>query len=195
MKRISAFASALIVLTATQLMAAQAAWHKYDLKSGIVTLDNVMKVGQTEIKQTMIVYFDDYGLKECKETYSGGKLVGSVFSDGKNVYGLDAGSKTANLKEKAYRGTELRVDISDMGTKEAIAQGKVKKLAPMTIAGKECEVIKANDTTYAGWKKVMVYMASDPKSMVKYTMKATKIEENATVPADKFKVPAGYKMQ
>jgi VCBS repeat-containing protein len=176
-------------------MAAEAVWHKYDVKSGIVTLESVMKIGKTEIKQTMIVYFDDFGAKECKETYQNGKLVGAVFSDGQWVYGVDHTQKTANKKEKAYRGTELRVDITDMGTQQDVASGKVKKAPPMTVAGKECEVIQANKTLYAGWKKVMVYMQSDTSSMVKTTMKASKIEENASVPASKFQVPAGYKLQ
>ncbi len=187
--------AALVLLLASRLMAAEAVWHKYDVKSGIVTIENVMKVAKTEIKQTMIVYFDDFGAKECKETYKNGKLVSSIFSDGQWVYGVDHAQKTANKKEKAYRGTELRVEITDMGTKEDLAAGKVKKVAPMTVAGKTCEVIQANKTLYGGWKKVMVYMQSDSSSMVKTTMTATKIEENAAVPAAKFQVPTGYKLQ
>ena len=39
---------------------------KYDIKSGIVTFDITIIMGDTKLANKSIVYFDDYGMKECK---------------------------------------------------------------------------------------------------------------------------------
>jgi hypothetical protein len=195
MKRALVMALAMVLTTATSLLAEQAAFHKYDVKSGIVTLDSVMKMGTFEMKTKLVIYFDDYGMKECKETYTNGKLEESYFSDGKMLYAVKPKQKTAYKRGEAFRGTELRVDFSEMGSQKDRDSGLVKKVAPMTIAGKPCEVVEAKTgdtiTQYGGWNKVMVYMKTSSSSMTTI-IKATKIEENVPVPADKFKVPAGY---
>jgi outer membrane lipoprotein-sorting protein len=198
MKRAMALALAMVLAAGTQLLAAQAAFHKYDVKSGIITMDSVMKMGTFEMKTKEVVYFDDFGMKECKETYQDGALSTTTFSDGKFIYSLKPNKKTAFKTGEAYRGTELRVDFSEMGSQKDRDSGKVKKVAPMKIAGKDCEMIEANLgtslTQYGGWKKVLVYMKTSSSGMTT-TIKANKIEENVAVPAAKFKVPAGYKVQ
>jgi hypothetical protein len=198
MKRAMAFALAMVLAAGTQLMAAQPAFQKYDVKSGIITMDSVMKMGTFEMKTKIVVYFDEYGMKECKETYQDGALSAVNFSDGKYIYSLQLKKKTATKTGEAFRGTELRVDFSEMGSQKDRDSGKVKKVAPMKIAGKDCEVIEANLgsslTQYGGWKKVLVYMKTSSSDMTT-TIKATKIEENAAVPAAKFQVPAGYALK
>lgn len=195
MKRALLLAMGMVLAVATGLGAAVTDFKKYDVKSGIVTMDSVMKMGTFEMKTKLVVYFDDYGMKECKETYQGEKITDVTFSDGKNVYSLKPNKKTAFKTGEAYRGTELRVEFTEMGSQKDRDSGKVKRLAPMKIAGKDCEVIEVNLgsslTQYAGWKKVMVYMKTSSSGMTT-TIKATKIEENVAVPASKFQVPAGY---
>ncbi len=177
---------------------AQTQVKKYDIKSGIVTLESVSTIGGTQIKMTKMVYFDDYGIKECQETYSNGKLKSVLFSDGKNKIALLLASKKAQNQGSSARGIGMRVEINDMGTKKDIESGLVKKLAPMTIAGQTCEVIQvAKGSTpdiYAGWHHVMVYMKSS-SSGVTTEIKAVKLEANALVPKDKFQIPAGFTMQ
>jgi hypothetical protein len=172
--------------------------NKYDIKSGIVTLEIVTTVAKTEIKMTKIVYFDDYGLKECQETYSNGKLGSVLFSDGKNKIALKLASKKAQNQGSTNSGIGMRVEINDMGTKKDIESGLVKKLPPMTIAGQTCEVIQVarggTQDIYAGWHHVMVYMKSS-SSGVTTEIKAVKLEANAAVPKDKFQIPAGFTMQ
>jgi len=196
MKIVSGLFLVLAMMVASQGVAAQVATHKYDIKSGIVTLESVSKVGTMEIKLKYVMYFDDYGMKECKETYKDGKLVSVFFSDGKTLYALNLGKKTASKKGDASRGTEPRVEFSEMGSQKDRDSGKVRKIAPMLVAGKQCEAIETNDgsgtvTQYAGWKKIMLYMKSRSASTAT-TIKATKIEENVAVPVAKFQVPAGY---
>ena len=178
---------------------AQAQVKKYDMKSGVVTYESIMKMGDFQIKKKTIVYFDDYGMKECKETFSKDKLEESYFSDGKNLYLVKPDDKTAYKRGTAYRGTELRVEWSEFGTEKDRQSGKYKKLPAMKVAGKDCEMFEYNDgkgtiTQYGGWNKILLYMAMKTKSM-ESIQRALKVEENVKVPAQKFKVPAGFAVQ
>ena len=172
--------------------------NKYDIKSGIVTLEFVSTIGGIEIKTARIVYFDDYGTKECQETYSNGKLTNVLFSDGKDKIALLLKSKIARKQGAGAYGIGPRIEINDMGTKKDIESGVVKKMPPMTLAGQVCEVIQVtkggNTDTYAGWHQVMVYMKTSG-SGVTTEIKAVKLEANAVVPKEKFQVPAGYSLQ
>ena len=171
---------------------------KYDIKSGIATLEIVTTVAGTQIKMTKIVYFDDYGRKECQETYSKGKLTNVFFSDGKNIIALHFKSKKAENQGTTENGIGPRIDINDMGTKKNIESGLVKKLSPMTIAGQSCEMIQVakggTPDIYGGWHHVFVYLKSS-SSGVNTEIKAVKLEANAAVPKEKFEIPAGYTTQ
>jgi len=104
------------------------------------------------------------------------------------------------LREKTFNkgpyspGTETRFDWNSVADRDK-QSGKAKKLANMTIAGKNCEAYEliTGDTTtqYAGWNSILLYLNVISKSVTS-TTKAIKIEENAAVSADKFKIPAGF---
>jgi hypothetical protein len=178
---------------------AQAPFRKYDIRSGVVTYELTMKIGTTELKTKSIVYFDDYGMKECKETYSNNQLSQSYFSDGKNVYAVKHKQKTAYNRGPAYRGTEPCVEWSELGTEMDRQSGKIKRQPAMTVAGKECEVfvsgeVKGDKTLWGGWKKILMFMETGAISG-KTTLRAVNVEENAKVPPEKFQIPAGFKMQ
>jgi hypothetical protein len=186
---------AMIFIAAT---IAQGQYHKYDIKSGIATIEIESTIASMKIKMTKIVYFDDYGMKECEETYSKGKLSGILFCDGKNKYAVNLNKKTAQNMGPSSSGTGTRIDINDMGTEKDIKSGKVKIISPMTIAGQTCEVIQVSRSKtpdiYAGWHKVMVYLKSS-SSGVNTLMKAAKLEPNVAVPKEKFEIPAGFTIQ
>jgi hypothetical protein len=172
---------------------------KYDIKSGIVTYDLIMKMGKMEIKKKTIVSFDDYGMKECRETFSGNKLEESYFSDGKNLYAVRPTKKIVFKQGAAYRGTELRVEWTEFGTEKDRQSGKIKKMPAMSIAGKNCGSFGSDDgkgtvTVYGGWNKVLMYLHVKTKS-VETVQKAVKVEENVKVSEEKFKIPAGYAVQ
>ncbi len=197
MKRICSVLFAVIVLAF--LFTAQTPVKKYDIKTGIITFDLIMKMGDMEIKQKTIVYFDEYGMKECKDTYSGVKLEESYLSDGKDLYLLKHKQKKAFKQGTASRGTELRVEWTEFGTEADRQAGKYKKLAALTVAGKNCEVFEYNDgegtiTKYGGWNKILLYQDTKSSS-VQSIQRAVKVEENVTISPDKFKVPAGFTVQ
>lgn len=196
MKRIMLMLSAIVFVLAA---IAQAQVKKYDIKSGVVTYESIMKMGNFEIKKKAVVSFDDHGMKECKETFAGDKLEESFFSDGKDLYLVKPGNKTAYKRGTASRGTELRVEWSEFGTEKDRQSGVYKKLPAMKVADKNCEVFEYNNgkgtiTRYAGWNKILLYMNLKSKDM-ESTQRALKVEENAKVPAEKFKVPAGFAVE
>ncbi len=195
MKRIT-----FLILSATFILVAvavaQGTVKKYDIKSGIIYYEMIMKVGDFEIKNKIVVYFDDYGMKECKDTYSGDKLEGSFFSDGINIYSVKHKGKTAYKQGAASRGTELRVEWSEFGTEKDRSSGICKKIPSMKIAEKNCEMIETNDgkgtvAKYGGWNKILLYMDVKTKD-TETIQRALKVEENVKVSPDKFIVPAGY---
>ena len=196
-KNILFFLSAVILFVVTA--AAQTPVKKYDIKSGIITYDMTMKVGDFKIKNKMVVYFDEYGMKECKETFSGDKLEQSYFSDGKNIYSVKHKVKTAYKQGSAYRGTELRVEYSEFGTEKDRSSGLVKKIPSMKVADKTCEMIETNDgkgtvAKYGGWNKILLYMNIKTKD-TESIQRALKIEENVKVPTEKFMTPKEYKVE
>ena len=194
MKRITGIVI-LAVLCATGAMA-QTAFKKYDIKSGIVTYDQTMTVGSMVMKKTVVIFFDDYGMKECRDTYSGKSLEESYFSDGKDLYSVRPAKKTAHKQGPAFRGVGIRVDWTDFGTDKDRQSGKIRFKPSMMIAGKNCDVFETGDekkgdiTTYGGWKKILMLLHSK-SSMTEMLQRAVKIEEVA-VPEEKFKVPPGY---
>jgi hypothetical protein len=187
----------LFVMTACVFAAtAQAGYKKYDIKSGIITYAEVIKVSTMTINNKYIVYFDDYGMKECRETWSAdNKLTGVNFSDLKDEWSLNPNKKKAVRQGDGGRGTEIRADWTEFGTEKDRQSGKIKMLPARTIAGKICEVFQTGSdkspTVYAGYKKILMLL--DTKSSSTHVVRtAVKIEENVPVPADKFTVPAGY---
>ncbi len=172
---------------------------KYDIKSGKVSYETVMKMGTFEMKTTSVVYFDEYGMKECRETYTKGKLDDSYLSDGKDLYVLKHASKKAFKQGTAYRGTELKVDWTQFGTQKDRDAGKIKLIPSRKIAGKTCDMFETNDgkgtvTQYGGWNKILMYLHMKSQT-IESVQTATKAEETATVPAEKFTVPKGYAIQ
>lgn len=167
---------------------------KYDIKSGIVTFETTMKMAGMTIPQKDIVYFDDFGMKECKDTYKDDKLTESFFSDGQFLYKVIHADKTAYKSGKAYRGTEMKFDWNEISAKDK-KDGKAKQVADTKVAGKTCKAYeysdRGNTTTFAGWNGITLLTDLKSKSMSSVS-KAVKIEENAKVPAAKFAVPAGY---
>jgi hypothetical protein len=194
MKKIAGLVAGLILIGVTGVWAA----GRYDIKSGIVTLDSVITMGQTQIKTQKKVYFDEYGLKECQETYVNGKLSGVLLGDGKDKIALLLKAKKAARQGSGQYGIGTRVDLNDLGTKQDLAAGTVKPGAPLTLDGQTCEVVlvvkNGHTTVYGGWHKVLVYLKTGGQGM-STEIKAVKLEANAPVPPEKFQVPAGFTWQ
>ncbi len=192
MKKIIMVVGLVLIIAGLSSLPAQQV-KKYGIKSGIITFETTVIMGKMEIKSKAVVYFDDYGMKECRDTYDGDKIKESFFSDGKNLYLTIYAEKAAYKRGTAFRGTEYKFDWNEIKP-----SGKAKKLPNMTVVGKNCEAFELQDSgninTYAGWNGICFYIGTDQKNM-KVISRAVKFEENAIVPADKFKVPAGFALK
>jgi hypothetical protein len=170
---------------------------KYDIKSCTITFEMTQKMAGLDLKHRVVLSFDDYGMKECRETYQGDKLQEIYFSDGKNLYSLNPDKKTASKRGEAVKGTEVRIDWNDVSSDDK-KSGKAKQLPNITIAGKTCEAfvvgLEGSTTTYASWNRILMMIDMKAKDMTT-VKKAVTVDEKTAVSPDKFKIPAGYTLK
>ena len=172
-----------------------AAKGRYGIKSGIFTVtSNAM--GQDIITTT---YFDDYGKKEYQEAKMEMKMMGQTIKTN-NVtivngdgfrYTIDMEKKTG-IKMKDFGGSgSSTMDMSAMSEKMS-KEYHIKKEAPVTILGKTCDSYsmdgKMGKGTFATWQGISMRSEMTVSGM-KMKIEATKLEENVSIPADKFEVP------
>lgn len=172
---------------------ATTAKKKYGVKSGIVTYEST----GMGVKIKAVLYFDDFGAKEAEEKYDvDNNIEQTALCDGTNRYTISYKDKTAQNNGACYNGIAYRFDW------EEVAKGDPKynpqKLANVTIAGKDCEsfslVSGGNTLTYAGWNNVCM-LIDQATQYGQITYKAISFEENPSIPADKFSVPAGFQIK
>lgn len=117
-------------------------------------------------------------------------------SEGKSLYQISHDEKTGYRTGDAIHGTESKFDWSNVAQEDKDS-GRAVKLPNEIIAGKDCEmyIVKADIATarFGGWKNIM--MLSEIKSPGGVSLlKAVQIQ-TGPVPAEKFKVPAAYKIK
>ncbi len=170
---------------------------KYSVKAGIVTFEMAVKMGGQNISnEKLVVYFDDFGIKERKDTYQGETLKQSYFSDGKELYTVMHAQKVAYKRGQATRGTEFKVDWNEVSSKDK-ETGKARKLANLSVTGKDCECFEMlsgdSRTRFAGWDGICLLADTvNEKMKIQTTIRAVKFEEKPALSADIFQVPAGY---
>jgi len=169
------------------------AFHKYGIKSGIVTFEIDM-MGM--IKQKQVLYFDDYGLKEAEESYEGDEVKLINLCDGKEMYSLHLDQKTAYSNGSCARGVAYRFAWDEIAKEDQ--NTKAKRLPNMTVAGKDCESysydLGSSVAIYAGWQNINLYLKTTTQAG-DVVQKAIKIEENVDIPASKFQVPSDYQIK
>ena len=166
---------------------------KYPLKSGTVHFESHSKVGSMAMVQKSIVYFDDYGIKERKDTFDeDGSLKESFFSDGKTLYTLMHENKRAFKAGNAYRGTEMKFDWEEISEADK-GSGKAKKGDNENILGKDCEVYYYDGSKFAGCNNICLLIEVQSGDISNKTI-ATDIQEGS-VPADLFLIPSDYTVQ
>jgi len=188
----------LLCAVAFVAQAPTAATKKYEIKSGIITYQTEIEMAGMKIPGKEVLYFDDYGLKECEETYKDGVLTESFVADGVDRFKLYHEQKIKVAAGKSTNGTAMPFNWTQVSQKDKDS-GAAKAGPKETVAGKECDTFTMitktagmdTSTVYAGWHRVV--LSSKLKSaQMSSTKIAVKVEENAVVPADKFKAPAGY---
>ena len=168
-------------------------YKKYLLRSGTFTNENVLSTISVHMAYKTIIYFDDYGMKECRDTYSGDTLEERFMCDGINTYKIIPKNKIAYLVGKAYRGTEPRFSWDEVDKVDKTS-GVAKRLADTIIAEKECvryQVSSENVTaTFAGYKNISFLTMIISRGGTSLT-RCVAIEVT-DIPEEKFKIPEGY---
>ncbi|MCZ7604113.1 MAG: hypothetical protein M5R37_14720 [Melioribacteraceae bacterium] len=172
---------------------------KYPIKSGIITFERKGIIGT----QKIIVYFDDYGIKERSETYNeDGSLDEIKFSDGENMYIKNKYSedeKVFYIMGPGKFGTEMKFEPDPFKNDAKRAEKyKFKKQPNMNILGKDCEAysttISMGTTTFAGCDGILLYTKAELSIGISETI-AVDFKEDVEVDPSMFRVPEGYKTQ
>jgi hypothetical protein len=181
--------------------ATDASYKKYDVKSGIVTLETTMEMSGMNIKTKNVLYFDDYGNKECQEEYKvdeSGKEILSARDFVKDGYRYVCSVENKGGSRSKANGYGVAAAFN-MKEAETLKDNQFKKIGDESICGKTCSafsmVTPSGNIKMYGWSGITLKtIVENPEMKMKTSTVATKFEENAVIPADKFEVPAGVKM-
>jgi len=172
-------------------------YKKYAIKSGIVTYETNMEISGMKLKSTKILYFDNYGTTECEEEYKNNPVTGKEELDSRTFvkdgyrYSLSMNYKNgARTKAQGY-GVAA---VFNMDEAKTLKENNFKALGNETVCGKECESFSIETASgkliMNGWNNIALKTVLDnASSKMRSVTLATKIEENASIPADKFEVP------
>jgi hypothetical protein len=167
---------------------------KYAMKSGIVEY-NSSTMG-VNVAQTL--YFDDFGAKEAIETSM--EVAGiknntvNINKDG-YMYTLNMIAKTGT-KQKIP--AQANIDFNNLSD-DIMKEMNLKKEGSEDFAGKKCDKYTIDNTklqmkgSFLVWKGIALKSDLDFSSM-KTQMMAKNIKEDASVPAEKFDIPADFKI-
>lgn len=168
--------------------------QKYTVKSGIVEYETVA-MGIT-MKKTL--YFDDFGKKECEESFFEGNLSEVSYTDGTDRFTMrmkDTDKICWVSKGNGRYGIGAKVDVA--GVKNYKGRMEITVLPNRTVAGFDCEgyVSKRRnmETSMFGYKGVMMYLENTGRMKVKTA--AVKASFDVDVPADKFQPRAGFTLK
>jgi hypothetical protein len=169
---------------------------KYAIKSGIVEYKTQM-MGM-DMKQVMS--FDDYGKKEVTEIMMemmGTKIHTVTLTKDDFVYTIDMVKKTAT-KSPSYQGRNQNIDFENL-SEQMVKDMKLKKEGTEEFLGKTCEKLSIDyekmnmKGIYLVYKGVPLMVDTDMGTM-KMKLIGEKFEENPSIPAEKFEVPADIKV-
>ena len=168
-------------------------YKKYDVRSGVIAFSTSMNTLTVNVTYKTVLSFDNYGMRERRDTYEGDVLTETFLCDGFNNYNISHTHKKIVRTGKAYRGTESRFGWDEI-KKEDIKSGRVIKEAPQIIANKKCQVYSimtgVASVTYGGWKHIILLNEVESPGG-KSLSKAVKVELYNVDP-ETFKLPKGY---
>jgi len=178
----------------------------YGEKSGIVTYKPMEMMG---VKVTQTMYFEDYGKMEMRETKVEGNMMGMEMRqhtvdirEGNIVYHYEI-ENMAGGQDRATKNAYKSVLTPDMFEQMNVSSLSDKLKAKLnfkdegkeTVAGVEGSKYSiATDSINLTNRIIGVHYKNIPLKITMGEMEiiADKVDFDAKIPADKFKVPAGY---
>ena len=177
---------------------AQAQEKRYEVKSGIVTMEMDM-MGQKIIQQ---LYFDDYGVKQATVMEMMGQKMRSIEVDGKIVAVDDAAKTAISMPGMGPQmGGNNQINFLNLDEK-TIKKHKIKEEGQEEVAGKMCtkysyrmlmmgQGVNVNACVYKG----ITLKTSVKTDFGEMVIQATKIEEDIQVDPALFTLPEGVQVQ
>jgi hypothetical protein len=167
------------------------------VKSGIVRF----KVTDFSGGRNEVVYFDNYGSRECIEILDEeGNVSERRFCDGEKMYIVNkyTPADTVIIMGENHRyGTEMKFDDAPPPERQR-EKYKWEPAPAMTVAGRECSAYKMDSgyglAIFAGWSHITLYHKQESQFGT-ILRQAESVEVDVEVPAEKFTVPAGAKLQ
>jgi hypothetical protein len=190
------------VIAADNSNAASPENSRYKVKSGIITYDSEAM----GMKTTSILYWDEFGKNESHETLADMEIMGQKIKTHTLSFNKDGYMVNLDLEKKTGTKTKFTgpvasgdIDYAHL-TEDMMKSMNIKKAGTEEVAGKTCDVylIDYKDMKMKG--KSWVWNSLPLKTDVKIggldvKQTATKVEENVSVPADKFSIPSDFKVK
>lgn len=155
---------------------------------------------------TEVLYFDNYGLLESRKTTTKTTIMGfSAESKSLNIrdkewsYSINldekTGTKTKNEDVEKFAKDMVKSNNLEDKADEIIKALGGKKLGDEMFMGRMCEVWEFTRISSKGWYYKMVPLKLEVSLMGTITYTATKFEEGVSVPAEKYSIPKGIKIE
>ncbi|MCI0489877.1 MAG: hypothetical protein L0229_25070 [Blastocatellia bacterium] len=172
-----------------------AGYRRYEIESGII--EYAVSGGQ---KGAESLYFDKWGMREAKYTRTEISVAGMTrkinqlaLMDGEWIYNIDLGARTGTkMKNPLFEmiadksGTK---DFGELGMQMMKDMG-AEKVGSEDVAGKPCDIWEVKHLGSKSWIwKSLTLKAEVELAGVNMTSEATKVDEGASVPEDKFAIP------
>ncbi len=186
--------------TATVAQLRDSEYRRYQIESGIVEY----RVSGSQ-NGSEAIYFDRWGMREAKYTRTEISFSGITqrtntltLLDGEWIYVLDlerrTGTKTKNTLLKTIAEKSGMKDFGEIGEQMLRDMGG-EKIGSEEVASKPCDVWEVKRLGSRSW----VWKSISLKTQVRMggleiTSQATRVEEGASVPEDKFALPSDIRI-
>lgn len=174
------------------------------LQSYIMTAITTVKEQGIDVKSTMTIWYDKK--KDKTATEMDMTMVSAGFSqstktlsieDGEWLYIVDLNNKTGSkmpITEKDDEIFDFELQEDEVTLKQKIEEDGGRVVGTETLLGRKCIVVETVDEDEEEGSittKMWLYKGM-PLKMISntMTMEVTKLEENVSIPNDKFKVPS-----
>ena len=178
-----------LMLLLASVAGVASAQNRYGIKSGILTQTSEM--GETT------VYFDNYGAVEAqkmKMDFMGNAMEMTILRKDGKTYMINAAEKQVQEMPAGGMGG---ADINFLNlTDQVKAANKIKEAGKETILGRECTKYTMESSqmgmtmsqTVWVWNGIVLKSLTDG-GQFQFGNTATKLEENANIPASTFDIP------
>ena len=191
----------LTIIMAVIITASYAQEKRYGIERAIVKATTTTAMPGMQQTVSSIQYFDEFGSKESAESFmtTGGQVV-SMFTMMKDGYSYNANVMTGQgIKTKLPSAADNYQMVNYLNlTNEVKSQYKIEEKGNERILGRDCKVYQMTvpvqgqivEATVSVWQGIPLKLSMSILG-INIVQEATEIQEGATIPREKFELPAG----